>query len=59
MTLLDDAKRMWGQVTYKTGFYDAETIQRLADGLGELTASVSREPGLRVSEVPVAAGVGR
>jgi len=60
VTLLDDASRLWGHLTYKTDFYDTETIQSLADGLEELLAAVSRDPGLRVSEVPVVpVGTGR
>lgn len=60
VTLLDDGSRLWGQLTYKVDFYDAVTIQRLAGGLEELLAAVSRDPGLRVSQVPVGAdGAGR
>lgn len=59
VTLLDDGSRLWGHLTYKTDFYDAQTIQRLADGLEALLAAVSDDPRLRVSELPVAPGAER
>ena len=60
VTLLDDGSRLWGEMTYKTDFYDAQTIQWLAAGLQELLAAVSEDPALPVSQVPAgAAGAGR
>lgn len=60
VTLLDDASRLWGHLTYKTDFYDAKTIQALGRGLEALLAEVGRDPALRVSEVPVhPVGAGR
>jgi amino acid adenylation domain-containing protein len=44
--VLDDGSRLWGQFSYKTDFYDAETIERLVAGLGELLeAEGSLTPG--------------
>jgi hypothetical protein len=56
VTLLDDGSRLWGHFTYKTDFYDPETIQRLAGDLEALLVGVSEDPGLRVSGAPLAAG---
>jgi amino acid adenylation domain-containing protein len=49
VSLLDDGERLWGQFSYKLDFYEAETIERLADGLLGLLDAVTREPGLRLS----------
>ena len=51
VSILDDGSRMWGQFSYKSDFYDDETIERLGDGLQRLLDAVTREPGLRFSEM--------
>ena len=46
VSILDDGSRLWGQFSYKSDFYDAATIERLARGVERLLAEVTREPGL-------------
>ncbi len=49
VAFLDDGSQLWGQFSYKSDFYDDETIRRLVDGLSRLLAAVTDEPGLRLS----------
>jgi non-ribosomal peptide synthetase component F/acyl carrier protein len=51
VSILDDGSRIWGEFSYKSDFYDDETIERLAAGLERLLAAVTREPGLPLSEI--------
>jgi hypothetical protein len=51
VSILDDGSRLWGQFSYKTDFYDDETIERLIDGLERLLGAVTREPGLPLSAI--------
>jgi amino acid adenylation domain-containing protein len=52
VSILDDGSRLWGQFSYKSDFYDADTIERLAGGLEELLGEVTREPALRTPTRP-------
>ncbi len=51
VAFLDDGSQLWGQFSYKSDFYDDETIRRLADGLPRLLEAASRDSGLRLSEL--------
>jgi hypothetical protein len=51
VSVLDDGSRLWGQFSYKSDFYDEETIERLAAGLERLLEAVTREPGLPLSRI--------
>ncbi|HWC87787.1 MAG TPA: amino acid adenylation domain-containing protein [Solirubrobacteraceae bacterium] len=48
VSILDDGSRLWGQFSYKSDFYDAATIDRLAGSLERLLAEVTREAGPRL-----------
>ena len=48
LDILDDGSRLWGQFSYKSDFYDDETITRLVDGLERLLVAVTREPSAAV-----------
>ena len=54
LTFVDDGSQMWAHFSYKLDFYDEATIERLASGLERLLAAVAADPGLRLSELPVA-----
>ena len=53
VTMLDDGTQLWGELSYKTDFYEDATIEGLAEGLADLAAAVTRDPRLRLSELPV------
>jgi amino acid adenylation domain-containing protein len=44
---------LWLECSYKTGLFDAETIERLLDHLEVLLRGVVADPGARLSELPV------
>ncbi len=46
VSLLDDGRELWGEISYKSAFYDEATIDRIGDG---------RDPALRLSALPVPA----
>ncbi|HEV3402382.1 MAG TPA: condensation domain-containing protein, partial [Acidimicrobiales bacterium] len=54
LTFMDDGSQMWGHLSYKLDFYDEATMQDLGSGLERLLAAVAADPGLRLSELPVA-----
>jgi hypothetical protein len=57
VTLLDDHSQLWGELSYKVDYYDETTIDGLVEGLADVTNAVTRDPQLRLSELPVPAGV--
>lgn len=54
VTFLDDGTQLWGELRYKVDFYDAATIERFADDLHRLLEAVTRDPSLRLAQLPVA-----
>ncbi len=55
VTFLDDGSQLWGEFSYKIDFYDAGTIDSLAEGLRRVLEAVTQDPGLKLSELPVVA----
>lgn len=55
VSLLDDGNELWGEISYKTAFYDEATIDRLGAGLERVLDAVGRDPSLRLSALPVPA----
>ncbi|HVL99779.1 MAG TPA: amino acid adenylation domain-containing protein [Egibacteraceae bacterium] len=53
ITFLDDGTQLWGELRYKSDFYDADTIERLAVGLDTLLGAVTEDVSLRLSELVV------
>ena len=53
VTLLDDGVALSGTLSYKLDFYRPETVDRLARDLERLFLAVSRDPSLRLSQLPV------
>ncbi|MDQ4130301.1 MAG: amino acid adenylation domain-containing protein [Actinomycetota bacterium] len=53
VTFLDDGSQLWGELSYKVDFYDAATVDSLADGLRRVLGAVTQDPRLRLSELPV------
>ncbi|MDQ6947926.1 MAG: condensation domain-containing protein, partial [Actinomycetota bacterium] len=45
VSLLDDGSQLWGEINYKTDFYDEATIEGLARGLEQLVATVAVDSG--------------
>jgi natural product biosynthesis luciferase-like monooxygenase protein/amino acid adenylation domain-containing protein/FkbM family methyltransferase len=42
-----------GRMEYATALFDAATVERMADGFGELLRGIAARPDARVSELPV------
>ena len=53
LTFLDDGTQLWGHFSYKTDFYDDDTIERMAEGLQRVLETVTRDPAMRLSKLPV------
>ncbi|MDQ4132559.1 MAG: amino acid adenylation domain-containing protein [Actinomycetota bacterium] len=53
VTFLDDGRTLWIELSHKLDWYDDATVERLAGGLERLLAAVSRDPGLRLSALPL------
>ncbi len=55
LTLLAEARAdgLWLECSYKTGLFDAETVQRFLRNWEVLLAGVVADPGARVSALPV------
>ena len=56
VTVLDDGAELWGSFSYKVDWYDAETIEALADAFVHILGAVVAEPSLRVSQLPAING---
>ncbi|HVM05647.1 MAG TPA: amino acid adenylation domain-containing protein [Acidimicrobiales bacterium] len=52
ITLLDDGREMWGEVSWKDDFYDAATVEALAAAFRRVLAGAVADPALRLSELP-------
>jgi hypothetical protein len=59
VTFLDDGAQLRGEFSYKIDFYDDATIARLAAGLVRVVDAVTRDPRLRLSQLPLSTGHGR
>ncbi len=59
VTLLDDGTQLWGHFSFKTDFYDEETITQLAADLDTLLAAVIEDPRMVLSRLPVRAAGAR
>jgi amino acid adenylation domain-containing protein len=55
ITLFDDGTQLWGEASYKTDFYEAQTIERLAQCLDHLVALVTADPSAQLSALRSAA----
>ena len=53
VTLLDDGTEISGEVSYKSDFYEPETIDRLTGGLERALDAVGRDRSLRLSDLPL------
>ncbi len=53
VTLLDDGSCIRASLNYKVAFYHEATIARLAEGLQAVLDAAGREPGLRLSQLPL------
>ena len=57
VTLFDDGSQIWGSFSYKVDWYDAATINALADGFVRILGAVAAKPMIRLSQLPAPAPV--
>lgn len=51
VSFLDDGARLWGALSYKVDFYDAQTIDSLASALLSALPALTQAPELRLSQL--------
>ena len=53
LNLMERSGRMWGQIQYRTGLFEAATIERFASHFVQLLDSIAANPDERIDRLPL------